>query len=213
MHSNPHAHNLRLSHTRLVTVYGHGLWRIDLAAGLKCFYLFGLQRPHEHLQWNRCVKRERSAAGCVCVCVCVWHTELCSSWCCLSLSLSMSVFCLSPGLFLSGPLSCFPAIVCSCFPSVLSVSLAHSLSLSILLSSVWLGLFVFEVRNAIWLVNYKTRVKRAHDCKTSLPFVFLSIKFKWTPLTTLSTVLLHSLVSCPAVCCPCREHPNANGMS
>ncbi len=181
MHSNPHAHNLRLSHTRLVTVYGHRLWRIDLAAGLKCFYLFGLQRPHERLQWNRCVKRERSACVCVCVCMYVWHVELCPSWCCLSLSLSVSVFCLSPGLFLSGPLSCFPAIVCSCFPSVLSVSLAHSLSLSILLSSVWLGLVVFEVRNAIWLVNYKTRVKRATWLQNQFAFCVSVYKVQVNP--------------------------------
>ncbi len=128
MHSNPHAHNLRLSHTRLVTVYGHGLWRIDLAAGLKCFYLFGLQRPHERLQWNRCVKRERSAAGCVCVCVCVAHRTLSFM---LSLSLSLCV-CL---LFVSRSLPLWASELFSCNCLLLffirSVCLTRSLALSL----------------------------------------------------------------------------------
>jgi len=176
MHSAPHAHNLHLFHSLLASVYGHGLWRIDFAAVFKCFYLFGLRRPHELSQWNRCVKRERSAAGCVCVRA---PRETLSF---VMLSLSRSVFCFSPGLFLSRPRSCFPAIVYSSLmlSSVLCVS--HSLSLS--LFTVWFGLFVYEVRNAIWLVSYKTRVERAHGCKTNLLFAFMTIKFKWTPLTT-----------------------------
>ncbi len=129
MHSNPHPHNLRLSHTRLVTVYGHRLWRIDLAAGLKCFYLFGLQRPHERLQWNRCVKRERSACVCVCVCMYVWHVELCPSWCCPSLSLYVCLLFVSRSL----PLWASELFSCNCLLlfSIRSVCLTRSLALSL----------------------------------------------------------------------------------
>lgn len=178
MHSVPHAHNLHLSHSLLASVYGHGLWRIHFAAVLKCFYLFGLRWPHELLQWNRCVKRERSAAGCVCVCA-TQNSVLRHA---VSLGLS----------FVSLPVSSSPGLevvflqLSTLMLSLRSVclSLTRSFSLSILLLSVWFGLFVYEVRNAIWLVSYKTRVERAHSCKTNLPFVFMTIKSKWTPLTT-----------------------------
>ncbi len=112
--------------------FSHRLWTRSLANRfLGCFEVF-LFVWVTAATWTLTMKplcKTGKVGGWVCVCVCVCHAELCPSSCCLSLSLCMSVFCLSPGLFLSGPLSCFPAIVCSCFPSVLSVS--HSLTRSL----------------------------------------------------------------------------------
>lgn len=125
-----------------------------------CFevlYLFGLRRPHEHLQSNRCVKRERTPSGCVCATRnSVPHQTL---------ALSVCLFCLlvssSSGLrVLFLQLSRF---------SSLSVSLGRSLSLLSTVKCVCghFRLFVYEVRNAIWLFSHKTG-SRGQGCEANL---------------------------------------------